>query len=567
MSKYIFVALGLAGLFAAVPVAHGQGRGDEVVVIYNTRVPESKDVAEHYAERRQVPSGQVLGFDLSAIETISRMEYRDRLEKPLAKTLRDKNLLTFGSQTVLTTNGGTRRVEGKVTAAKIRYVVLCYGIPLRISPDANLKEAGAETMRLELRRNEAAVDNELACLPLLEQKFMRAGPLANPLFGNTNAASFNPTNGLLMVARLDGPTAGIARSLVDKAIQAETDGLWGRGYFDLRGLTDGSYKVGDDWIHNAAEVCRQFGFETTVDENGGTFPVSFPLSQVAFYAGWYDENVSGPFTQPAVEFMPGAFAYHLHSFSAATLRSTTHNWAGPLLARGATATMGCVYEPFLVGTPNIGVFFQKFSFAGFTFGEAAYACQSFLSWQTTVVGDPLYRPFSKPPLDQLQELERAHSKFLDWCYVRACNLRLLNHEPLPSVVNALESLALTPKSPVAQEKLADLYTAGGKPSSSVYALQQVLKLDPTPQQRTRVMLVLATRLIALDREPEAYAVYQEFVKQFPDYPDQSVIYRQLFALAQKLGKSEDAAKYEHDVSRGTSAHAPAPKGPPLRPGI
>ena len=37
------------------------------------------------------------------------------------------------------------------------------------------------------------------------------------------------------------------------------------------------------------------------------------------YIGWYDGNVSGPFTRPAVEFAPGAFAYHLHSYSAATL--------------------------------------------------------------------------------------------------------------------------------------------------------------------------------------------------------------------------------------------------------
>src|SRR5207247_11155568 len=64
------------------------------------------------------------------------------------------------------------------------------------------------------------------------------------------AASLHPTNGILMVTRLDGPTAAIARGLVDKAIQAETDGLWGRAYFDVRGLTNGSYKLGDDWIRS-----------------------------------------------------------------------------------------------------------------------------------------------------------------------------------------------------------------------------------------------------------------------------------------------------------------------------
>ncbi len=43
-----------------------RGQGDEVVVIYNTRVPESKEVAEHYAGLRHVPADQVFGFDLTA---------------------------------------------------------------------------------------------------------------------------------------------------------------------------------------------------------------------------------------------------------------------------------------------------------------------------------------------------------------------------------------------------------------------------------------------------------------------------------------------------------------------
>src|SRR5581483_6204582 len=149
-------------------------------------------------------------------------------------------------------------------------------------------------------------------------------------YRTTNAAAMNPTNGadgILLVARLDGPTAGIARALVDKAMQAEADGLWGRAYFDLRGITNGPYKIGDDWMRHAAEACYLLGFETAVDQRDGTFSPGFPLSQVAFYAGWYDGNVSGPFAQPTVEFMPGAFAYHLHSFSATTLRSTTRQWA------------------------------------------------------------------------------------------------------------------------------------------------------------------------------------------------------------------------------------------------
>src|ERR1019366_1723834 len=115
------------------------------------------------------------------------------------------------------------------------------------------KEDGDDKRRPEMRRNGAAVDTELALLPCIEEKLPLAGPLPNPLFDSTNAAWFDPTNGLLMVTRLDGPSAEIARGLVDKAMQAETDGLWGRGYFDLRHMVDTSYKPGDDWIRGAAE--------------------------------------------------------------------------------------------------------------------------------------------------------------------------------------------------------------------------------------------------------------------------------------------------------------------------
>ena len=97
-----------------------------------------------------------------------------------------------------------------------------------------------------------------------------------------------------------------------------------------------------------------------MDENPGTFPASFPMSHIAFYAGWYEQDVSGPFARPIVEFMPGAFAYHLHSFSANTLHSSNQFWAGPLLAKGAACALGSVDEPYLNATPEMSIFTARF---------------------------------------------------------------------------------------------------------------------------------------------------------------------------------------------------------------
>ncbi len=524
-------------LFAADP-------GDEVVVVFNTKVPESREIAEHYAAKRVVPANQVFGFDLPTGEDMSRREFEILLQLPLAQVLKTNHLWHFQTQLVPATNQQPGRLIWKLDESRIRYAVLCYGVPVRITGDPNYKEEGSEKLRPEMRRNEAAVDSELSLLPLINEQVPLNGPVRNTLYGTTNEAQLHPTSGLLLVTRLDGPTAAIAHDLVDKAIQGETDGLWGRTYFDLRNITDPAYKPGDDWIRNASEICRRLGFETIVDENPGTFPADFPMSQIAIYVGWYDVNASGPFTRPKVEFMPGAFAYHLHSYSAHPFRSTSQAWVGPLLAKGATATMGCVDEPYLAGTPDMTVFIARFMYSGMTFGEAAYACQPALSWQTTVVGDPLYRPFGKNPDVLKDELARRNSKLLEWYYLRLLNVNLIAGKPLAEGVTVLEQFENTTNSAVLSEKLGDLYAAQGKPSSAAHAFQQALKLNPTPQQRIRLQLALADKLVISDQPKEAYAVYEELLHENPDYPNKPSIYQHLLPLARKLGKKEDTAVFE-----------------------
>ena len=109
-------------------------------------------------------------------------------------------------------------------------------MPLKIAPDSNLKEIEDKLMRSELRRNEAAVDSELAWLPLSRMDVPLDGPLPNCVLSLHQSPVLNRTNGILLVARLDGPTPEIANHLVDKAMKAEKNGLWGRAYFDARGI-------------------------------------------------------------------------------------------------------------------------------------------------------------------------------------------------------------------------------------------------------------------------------------------------------------------------------------------
>ncbi len=532
----------MAIFLAVAGVLRAENPGDEVVVIYNSRMPESKDVADHYAQMRNVPADQVFGFKLTTNEDISRNEFRDALQKPLAKELESKKLWHIGSDIYSATNGQKGKVVWHVKQSKIRYAVLCYGVPLRIEDDPNLKEEIPD-MRPELRRNGAAVDSELAMLPWVEQHVPVTGLQLNPAYTTTNAAWLHPTNGLLMVTRLDGPTASIARGLVDKAMEAETNGLCGRAYFDWRSLpTNSPVYRGDEWIIGAARTCQYFGgFETEVDTNENTFQADFPMSQTAIYCGWYTENADGPFAYNDIEFMPGAFAYHLQSFSAATLRSTTLHWAGPLLAKGAAATMGSVNEPYLSGTPDVFVFCARWVALGFTYGEAAYASQQSLSWQTTVVGDPLYRPFGKPLATLIKEQESTHSKFIEWSYLRAVNINLLAGKRPAEMCAELQSLPATKDSAVLTQKLGDLYSATGMPSSAVEAYASALKLDPSPLQRVKIRLALADKLAELNQTREAAADLRALLNEDPDYPGRPAVERKLQDLSTRLSQKEAAS--------------------------
>ena len=126
------ILIRLAALGCALAPCLARAGGDEVVVIYNTRVAESKTVAEHYARLREVPKEQIYGFALTPNEEMSRAEFRDSLQQPLLEKLEKRGLWKFATKIITATNG-LMHVEYRVAAAKIRYAVLCYGVPLKIA--------------------------------------------------------------------------------------------------------------------------------------------------------------------------------------------------------------------------------------------------------------------------------------------------------------------------------------------------------------------------------------------------------------------------------------------------
>ena len=558
----------LTGLLALLALAAGLtalAGGEEVVVIYTKHLPESKAVAEYYAEKRGVPTNQIVGLDVPSGDTVSRQDYIRLIQDPLLKELANRGLVTFRSDLVPARADHPGRIRYQATAAKIRYLALCFGLPYRIAHDPNYvpkrDDDAPDNLAPQLYRDEASVDSELILLPITGQVPI-FGALRNGQYGSTNSLAMHPTNGVLLVSRLDGPSVEIAKGLVDKALQAERDGLNGKAYFDLRGITSGDYMTGDTWITNASIIAQRLGFETLIDNRPDTIGPGFPLAQAAIYAGWYTDTANGPFILPSVEFMPGAIAYHLHSYSAQNIRDPIHNWVGPLLAKGATVTLGCVDEPYLDLTPNIGIFLERLAVHGFTVGEAGLACQTYLSWQNVVIGDPLYRPFAKQVLALAKDLEAAKSPLLAWPLIRKVNVYTLTGRDPEILRQYLIEQPLATNSSVLSETIARMFADKNRNRQAVDWGQRALDLpDASPQQRARLWRDLAEWQRPLNMKA-SLASLESFAKEFPHHPEMLEVRRRELDFALTLSNSGEVTRLKGEIQLLTPP--PPTNAPPVK---
>jgi uncharacterized protein (TIGR03790 family) len=542
--------LGLLLGWVWVGLRVAEAAGTEVLVIYNSQSSDSEAVARHYAQRRSVPESQLLGLRLPQTATVSRADYVSAIQEPLRKHLVAKGLAEWvpDSSPLPPGRKASPQKRLRLVRSEIRYLLLCYGVPWYIPPDSSIR-SDTQGIPAQLQRNDASVDDELALLPRLGFD----DPIAtapNPVVGVTNGARIHPTNGVFMVTRLDGPTPEIARGLVDKALEAESRGLWGHAYIDLRGITDGPYLRGDRMITNAAVAAKRLGFETFVDNQPATLGVGYPLSQVALYVGWYDSGVTGPFYRANVEFLPGAFAYHLHSFSAANLRSASENWVGPLLARGATATMGCVAEPYLEFTPDPAMFLERWGYVGMTLGEAATAAHPVLSWQTVVVGDPLYRPFARPLAEDGKRLDDANDPWTAYALVRNANLQLMAGRSVEAVRDQLEGQRWATNHAVVAEKIGRLYWSGIRVRRALEWYDTALGLtNATPMQRRRLLQDSVEAHRVLGQPAEAYRCLEQLIVTAPPDVDlQELRIRQL-QFAREMRDVEKVTAVSNEVQR------------------
>ncbi len=508
---------------------------EQMLIVANRKLPASVNLAHYYADRRGIATNRIFLLDCPETFQITRREFNDTLRDPIDRHLQQQGWLKRDSL-------------GQTVRNDCWLMLLCFGVPLKIAPDPDLREPGADRLPPQLRRDEAAVDSDLARLPLRDAPL--AGPLSNPFF----KMEFFPacSRRMIMVARLDGPNADIARALVDRALLVERTGLFGRAYFDTRGTQDPNLKPADDSIRSACNAVRKAGLEAVLDDREEVFPAAYPMTDVAFYAGWYAPELTGSFNRPSFRFRPGAIAYHIHSFSAWCM---FNNWVGPSLARGAGASVGFVFEPYLGCVMDPKTFTERL-LSGHNFVESAYSATPALSWQQTVVGDPLYRPFLFDAQEQTARLESLNPAERAWGCLRQANL-LAAAGKEPEAIAYLTKQNATLHSPILDEKLGDLFRAFRLSKEAVPAYHRAAATYADPYAVTRVALSLSDELLKLRRQREALDVLDQLIRKFTAYEGRRTLLRDALGIAAKLGDDTRIEFYQEQLG-------PEPEKPPAK---
>ncbi|CAN5447248.1 hypothetical protein BH10PLA1_BH10PLA1_00310 [soil metagenome] len=252
----------------------------------------------------------------------------------------------------------------------------------------------------------AALDNELA-LVLWGDDYSLYRWIENPLYFR-NARRMANAPPVMMVMRLDGPEDRTVRDIIVSSLQTEKVGLGGKVVIDSQGLeaknADGSphaYGEYDQTLRNLNKLLKE---KTTLDvvfDDQKPVLRAGSVHDVGVYVGWYAvRNYIA-----SCSFRPGAVGFHIASLEMISLKSAgERGWVVGLLNDGIAATLGAVAEPYLHSFPRADEFFPLLFTGKLTLAEVYWRTNPLVSWQISMIGDPLYTPFKVNPALKEEDL-------------------------------------------------------------------------------------------------------------------------------------------------------------------
>lgn len=469
-----------------------------VLIVVNKSDPESISIGEYYAKARGIPKENIIRLNTSTEETITNAQYVESISNPLLKQLLKREWISGVKSTEQDRYGRDRLA---VAVHRIRYLVTVRGIPLRIANAPELLESDLAHVPPQFKVNHGSVDAELALLPAPPGLSMTAY-LPNPFFEG-KPLSDTDANRVIRVSRLDGPTRADVIRLIDRTLEAEKTGLIGRAYIDA----GGPHAKGDEWINAAGDLVKSAHFDTEFEATKRPRGFQDRLDAPAIYVGWYQHHAYGPWLQTRWSVPPGAIGYHLHSFSATSVRSNSQAWVGPLVAQGYCATFGNVYEPYLELTARPQLLL-KYLLEGQSFGDAMMQSIPALSWQTVAIGDPLYRPFQK-------SLDAQLESSMDGPLAAYVGLRQLNRlEASGSKEEALaygRQLFLANPSLAIAYRLARIYQDRGQSKEAIEVLKVIRYISRFSLDELALAQRMADLLHELGESKPAFELYEKLL--------------------------------------------------------
>lgn len=453
---FCLLILPLVGVHT-LPAQNDEALAESMVIVVNRNDPDSLEIGQYYAQQRGIPLANIVQLSMPTEETITVSQYAETVANPLLNALME-NEWVKGVKDSGKDDYGRERLS--VSIHKIPFLVLIRGVPLRIANDPALIGETQDNLPKQFQVNNASVDGEIALLLSPPSTSMTAF-IPNPYFGKSSIATTD-ANRVLRVSRLDGPTKEDVIRLIDRTLEAERIGMMGRAYID----TGGPHENGDTWIRAAGEIAEAAYFDIDYETSKRPMDHRDRLDAPAIYVGWYRNGAYAQWAEPRWPVPPGAIAFHLHSYSATSVRDTK-TWLGAFVSQGYCAMVGNVYEPYLELTHRPQVLLAHL-LAGGNFGEAVMLSMPTLSWQSVAIGDPLYRPF-KVGLDAQLEGSQE-TTFAAYASIREIN-RLVAKEGSGAAIAFARSKFVSQPSLALAYRLARLYAAADKDLEAVQALK------------------------------------------------------------------------------------------------
>jgi uncharacterized protein (TIGR03790 family) len=371
------IAVGAVAVVLGTCTAARAQTGVNVAVIINDASPDSIEIGEYYARKRDVPASNIIHILAPIEESITRAAYGETVERPIVRALIERGIQD-----------------------RVLYIVLTKGVPLKIAGRAGL------------RGDAASVDSELALSyrKMTGRDVGVTGTAENPYYAGTRAlGEARPFNrrehDVYLVTRLDGFTVKDVLALVDRGAAASRDG---RILLDRRAGPTGAPEI---WLLDAATTLRELGHGNRVDVVEAPSPQGTTDALLGYFS-WGSNDPANHRRRLGLRFSPGAIAATLAGTDARTFAMPPDTWepggdprdrsrifAGgtqsliaDMIRDGVTGAAGNVSEPLLASAIRPQILFPAY-LSGFNLAESFYLALPHLSWQTVVVGDPLCRPF------------------------------------------------------------------------------------------------------------------------------------------------------------------------------